>query len=115
LDAAATALDCRRLLGAANEPKEGDTIVGVAAKDATERHEAREILLDTRLGTIDQHPPHSDELLTFINGALDRVQQQQLSQWTFAELKAALLSRPEADLHQLRRGLSSDVIPLSCD
>ncbi len=110
LDAAATALDCRRLLGAANEPKEGDTIVGVAAKDATERHEAREILLDTRLGTIDQHPPHSDELLTFINGALDRVQQQQLSQWTFAELKAALLSRPEADLHQLRRGLSSDVI-----
>ena len=99
-----------RILGAANPFKEGDAVVGVAAKDEAERLQARDILLHTRLGTIDQHPPHSDELLTFINGAIDRGQQQQLSHWTFAELKAALLSRSEPDLHQLRRGLSSDVI-----
>ncbi|MFM7867027.1 MAG: ethanolamine ammonia-lyase subunit EutB, partial [Planctomycetaceae bacterium] len=40
---------CRRILGAANEPKEGDQIVGVAAADSSERQRAREILLQTRL------------------------------------------------------------------
>ncbi|MFM7869664.1 MAG: ethanolamine ammonia-lyase subunit EutB, partial [Planctomycetaceae bacterium] len=45
---------CRRILGAANEPKEGDQIVGVAAADSSERQKAREILLQTRLATIDR-------------------------------------------------------------
>ena len=101
---------CRRTLGAANEPKEGDQIVGVAAADSSERQKAREILLQTRLSTIDQHPPYADELLTFIGTAINRDQQDRISHWTFAELKAALLSCPPAELHQLKQGLSSDVI-----
>ncbi len=100
----------RRILGAANEPKEGDAIVGVAAADEAERQMARQTLLATRLETIDLHPPFSDALLTMINSAVDPSKQRELSAWTFAQLKAALLSLPEPDLHQLRRGLTSDVI-----
>ena len=100
----------RRLLGAANEPKEGDAIVGVAAADDAERQAARQTLLATRIGTIDQHPPFSDDLLQVINAAVNSQKQGELANWTFAELKSALLSYPEADLHSLRQGLTSDVI-----
>lgn len=100
----------RRILGAANEPKEGDAIVGVAAADDAERQTARQTLLATRLETIDLHPPFADALLTMINSAVDPSKQREMGAWTFAQLKAALLSLPEPDLHQLRRGLTSDVI-----
>ncbi len=50
----------RRLLGAANEWKEGDAIVGVAASNETERQIARSLLENTTLEQIDAHPPFRD-------------------------------------------------------
>ncbi len=100
----------RAILGAANEFKEGDAIVGVAAHNEGQRAYARSVLLHTQLGTIDRHPPHEDELLTFINSSVNAEQRARISGWTFAELRHALLTRPEDELHALRLGLSSDVI-----
>lgn len=46
----------KQLLGAANEFKEGDAIIGVAAVDDDARRQARELLASTALSEIDQHP-----------------------------------------------------------
>jgi ethanolamine ammonia-lyase large subunit len=100
----------RQLLGAANDFKEGDEIVGVAARNSEHRAYARSVLLKTRLKTIDQHPPHLDELYEYVQGAIDGRVQSDLADWTFTELRTALLTLPEKELHRLKSGLSSDVI-----
>lgn len=100
----------RRLLGAANEFKEGDAIVGVAAADDAERQLARQLLSATRLGDINAHPLLVDDLYRHLQTSLNGQVQQQLDAWTFAELKAFLLTEPEAAIHAIMPGLSSDVI-----
>jgi ethanolamine ammonia-lyase large subunit len=100
----------RQLLGAANDFKEGDAIVGVAARDEEQRRFARQLLEQTPLRVIDEHPPHRDQLWDFINAAIDRSKQLELSSLTFGELRQKLLTLPESDIHVLRTGLSSDVI-----
>jgi len=100
----------RQLLGAANEWKEGDAIVGVAARDAQHRQFARKLLEKTPLGVIDQHPPYSDDLLTFILGPIDPGKQSELSSWTLGQLRDHLLTAPEDQIKSLLPGLTSDVI-----
>ena len=56
----------KRLLGAANEFKEGDAIVGVSAADESSRAAARKLLANTRLESIDTHPPYRDNLYRFL-------------------------------------------------
>ncbi|MFO0978550.1 MAG: ethanolamine ammonia-lyase subunit EutB [Planctomycetaceae bacterium] len=99
-----------RMLGAANEFKEGDAIIGVAAKDEAERRLARDLLSRTTLAAIDQHPPYVDELSEFLKTGVDQTSQASMSHLTLAELRTLLLTRPEEELHRIRRGLSSDVI-----
>ncbi|MBL8811395.1 MAG: ethanolamine ammonia-lyase subunit EutB, partial [Planctomycetaceae bacterium] len=99
-----------RMLGAANEFKEGDAIVGVAAQDDAQRRLARDLLARTTLAAIDQHPPYQDELWEFLKSGVDPEIQNSLAQLTLAELRTLLLTRPEDELHRIRRGLSSDVI-----
>lgn len=99
-----------RMLGAANEFKEGDAIIGVAAKDEAERRLARDLLSRTTLAAIDQHPPYVDELSEFLKTGVDQTSQAAMSHLTLAELRTLLLTRPEEELHRIRRGLSSDVI-----
>lgn len=100
----------RQLLGAANEFKEGDQILGVAAPDAETRRVARELLSATRLKQIDKQPPFQDDLFQLINSSLDAGIREQLSAMTLGELKTFLLDRSEAEIHAVRDGLSSDVI-----
>ena len=45
-----------QILGAANEFKEGDQIVGVAAADETSRANARTLLANTCVRDLDAHP-----------------------------------------------------------
>jgi ethanolamine ammonia-lyase large subunit len=119
-----------RVLGSANEFKEGDEILGIAAADESSRRIARELLAQTRLRDIDQLPPRSDrlwsdELFQFItrtpataNSARDSHAEAdtdaepsaEFARLTLGELKAFLLTRDEADIHQIKDGLSSDVI-----
>lgn len=100
----------RQLLGAANEFKEGDAIVGVAAPSDDARRLARDLLAATRIRDIDQRPPFSDELFDFISTSLDRDVQRQIGDMTVGALKTFLLERNEAEIHAIRIGLSSDVI-----
>ena len=100
----------KRILGSANEFKEGDAIVGVAAADDNERSHARQILLQTKLGEIDAHPPLVDDLYRHLQSSLDPAAQARLSGWTFAELKTFLLTQDEPAIHTVLPGLSSDVI-----
>ncbi|MDA1231997.1 MAG: ethanolamine ammonia-lyase subunit EutB, partial [Planctomycetota bacterium] len=100
----------KRLLGAANEFKEGDAIIGVAAIDDNARRQARDLMASTRLSEIDQHPPFRDDLFELITSSLNRDIQQQIDTMTLGALKAFLLQRGESEIHAIRDGLSSDVI-----
>lgn len=115
-----------RVLGSANEFKEGDASLGVAAADESSRRTARELLAHTRLHDIDQLPPKSDrlwsdELFQFINRAVvsqdtaartasETAKESGRERLTLGGLKEFLLTREEADIHTIKGSLSSDVI-----
>jgi ethanolamine ammonia-lyase large subunit len=98
------------LLGAANEFKEGDAIVGVAAANEQDRKLARQLLNHTRLEQIDAHPLLSDLLYRAIQGSLHQAAHDRSANWTFGALKQFLLEQDEPAIHALAPGLSSDVI-----
>ena len=100
----------KQLLGAANEFKEGDEIIGVAAASDEARASARTLLAATTLRQIDKHPPHSDDLYRLITASLRTDVQQSISSLTLGELKTRLLVQSEREIHAIRDGLSSDVI-----
>lgn len=100
----------RQMLGAANDFKEGDQILGVAATDDATRNLARTLLFRTTIEQIDQHPPFKDELFDFINKDLDATVKARLGKMTLGELKNYLLEHSEQEIHEIRSGLSSDVI-----
>ncbi|WP_414639302.1 ethanolamine ammonia-lyase subunit EutB [Archangium sp.] len=100
----------QRIVGAANEFKEGDAALGVAASDEVSRRNARELLARTRIGDLDAYPLIEERLYSYMQGALDAPAQTRTASWTLGELKAFLLSASEADIHGIKGGLSSDVI-----
>ncbi|HWN71835.1 MAG TPA: ethanolamine ammonia-lyase subunit EutB, partial [Haliangium sp.] len=52
----------RQILGAANEYKEGDEALGVAARDAGSRQRARALLRETRVRDLMAHPVFEDQV-----------------------------------------------------
>lgn len=100
----------RQLLGAANEFKEGDAIVGVAAADEAARRQARQLLANTPLATIDAHPPHRDQLHAYIAGDHRGGAGRQPMPRTLGELKRFLLTEDEPTIQAIQDDLSSDVI-----
>lgn len=100
----------KRILGTANEFKEGDEIVGVAAADPAERSAARMLLANTRIEDIDRHPVLRDTLYDLIMKCLDADAKAKAGRMTLGEFKSFLLERDEAAIKDLARGLSSDVI-----
>lgn len=103
----------RKLLGYANEFKEGDEIVGVAAPDTRSRSIARRLLNNTRIGDVTQRPPYRDNLLAYIS---TKSQQWPTETYpsdfpqTLGQLKDYLLERDESEIRQLMPDLSSDAI-----
>lgn len=100
----------RRLLGAANEWKEGDEIVGVAASSQSERDMARQLLERTSLAQIDAHPPFVDPMLKALQQTRESKAIQWTNGWTLFDLKRFLLDRSEDEIRDILPGLSSDVI-----
>ena len=100
----------RRVLGAANEYKEGDEILGVSARTPAERQLARKLLEQTTLEQIDSHRPFEDKMLSVLGLAQGETETQQIQAWKLAELKAFLLEQSEQEIHAIRPGLSSDSI-----
>ncbi|MBI1346367.1 ethanolamine ammonia-lyase subunit EutB [bacterium] len=105
-----TAHAYKRVLGAANEFKEGDQIVGVAAPNEVARRNARELLSRTRLEDIDRHPLLEDKLHAFATQCLDSNATTNTAGWTLGELKHFLLTASEDAIKETMPGLSSDVI-----
>jgi len=100
----------KQVLGAANEFKEGDEIVGVAAADQRSRENARRLLSHTRLGDLDRHPPLRDGLFDLLTQTRDAEAARPAAEMTLGELRHFLLTRDEAAIKALMHGLSSDVI-----
>ena len=100
----------KQILGAANDFKEGDEIVGVSAADETSRINARLLLANTRVRDIDAHPLLSDQLGQLLQQDRDSKASAETAQWTLGELKQFLLTRDEASIKSVMGGLSSDVI-----
>ena len=99
-----------RILGNANEFKEGDQSIGVAAADEDARRTARQLLAGTRLIDIDAHALHQDSLFLFIQADQDNLARGPLAGKTLGELKQFLLTSDEDAIKQQMSGLSSDVI-----
>ena len=100
----------KQLLGAANEFKEGDQIVGVAAEDDTSRQRARQLLANTRLCDLAAHPLLEDSLGILLRHSLDVQAASQTAGFTLGELKHLLLTAPAENLHPLLGGLSSEAV-----
>ena len=99
-----------RWLGAANDYKEGDEIIGVAAPDEATRQLARRLLANTTIAEVDANAPHRDQVFSLIEETTDANIRASLKDMTLGQLKAFVLTRSESDIHTLRQGLSSDVI-----
>ncbi len=100
----------KQLLGAANEFKEGDAILGVAASDQASREHARTLLERTQLTAIDARMPHRDQLAQYITDRRPRAQGPLPADMTLGQLKSFLLTSDEAAIHRIKANLSSDVI-----
>ena len=101
-----------RILGAANEFKEGDRSLGVAAADGTTRAHARNLLANTRVRDIDTHPLLKDELYALLEETRARASAAvaKSADLTLGALKQKLLTESDDKVHEFCPGLSSDVI-----
>jgi len=100
----------KQILGAANDLKEGDQIVGVAAADETSRRNARTLLANTRIRDLDAHPLLADNLHDLLTQSRDVAAAAKTANLTMGQLKRFLLSRGEDAIKVISAGLSSDVI-----
>ncbi|MEI7893668.1 MAG: ethanolamine ammonia-lyase subunit EutB [Myxococcales bacterium] len=99
-----------QILGAANEYKEGDDALLLAAADETSRSNARLLLSNTKLGQLADRPVLVDPVYTLSLSVLDPAALEPVRAWTMAQLKELLLSRTEDDIKAIMPGLPSDVI-----
>ncbi|MGB0597575.1 MAG: ethanolamine ammonia-lyase subunit EutB [Rubripirellula sp.] len=100
-----------QVLGAANEFKEGDAAIGVAAADETSRQHARTLLANTSLKEIDEHSLHQDGVQ---KSGIRAVRLEQRPDLTLGGLKSFLLKSNQGAIKQVMPGLSSDVIGCVC-
>ena len=100
----------RQVIGAANDFKEGDQAIGVAAADEATRGNARALLANTRIRDLHEHPLLVDDLQRLIWRTTDQAQYARVQDWTMGQLKEFLLSAPEPEIKGVMYGLASDTI-----
>ena len=100
----------KQVLGAANEFKEGDQSIGVAAVDEASRQHARSLLTRTKISDLLAHPLLNDDLSAFLTASLNLDAMAKANKLTIGELKEFLLTNEEATIKPLTPGLASDVI-----
>jgi ethanolamine ammonia-lyase large subunit len=99
-----------RLVGAANEFKEGDDSLGLAADGQDHRRLARKLLGNTTLREVGAHPILDDAMHRTLCAALDGGAREATADWTLEALRTFLVERPEEEIRPLMPGLSSDAI-----
>jgi ethanolamine ammonia-lyase large subunit len=98
----------RQIVGAANEFKEGDLTLGIAAESEQSRHNARTLLSNTKISALKKHSLYTDELYELIENTTSK--HEGLDDWTVGELKTFILSKPEPEIKAIMPALTSDVI-----
>ena len=101
----------RQIIGAANDYKEGDEAIGVAAArdDAQSRSNARLLLGNTRIADLDAHPLLLDQQYALIQKTT-ATSGPRVADWTLSQLRERLLTQSEAEIKSFAPSLSSDVI-----
>lgn len=100
----------KALVGAANEFKEGDAALGIAADSARTRALAQALIGNTTIASLMQHPMLDDTVYTLILDSLDAKALAQVRNWSMVDLKALVLSGSESSIKAVMPGLSSDII-----
>ena len=107
--------DLKELLAKANEPKSGDLLAGLAAKNERERIAAKMALADLPLREFLAHPildPDSDDVSKVIFGTHNSVAFKPIASLTVGELREYLLQDlPQgAELKNLQQGLTPEMV-----
>ena len=100
----------KAVIGAANEYKEGDEALGIAAVDEASRENARKLLGNTKVGDLADRPMLEDAVYSLVMETTDTAALDTARPWKMSELKAFLLEKTEADIKALMVGLPSDII-----
>ena len=98
----------KQILGSANEFKEGDQTLNIAALHGESRNNARELLANTTIKNINDHIVYKDELLELIRQSIKA--NSVVDNWTLQELKEFTLSQSEEKIKDIMPSLSSDII-----
>lgn len=98
----------RQIIGAANEFKEGDLTIGVAADCQKSRMMAKELILQTRIRDLEDHPLFQDEQYELIRATTRR--NEEIREMRMHELKLFVLNESEEKIKSMMPSLTSDVI-----
>jgi len=98
----------RQILGAANEYKEGDETIYVAALDQDSRNHARELLGNTTIDKLNQHSVFKDDIQQLI--VKSTPENSNLAKWSMNKLKTFVLNQPEDTIKEITPFLHSDII-----
>lgn len=98
----------RQIIGAANEFKEGDLTLAIAAESESSRQNARILLSNTTIRSLKEHSLFTDELYQLIHKTTQ--ENPELDSWTMGELQSFLLTKSEDEIKVIMPALSSDVI-----
>jgi ethanolamine ammonia-lyase large subunit len=98
----------RGIIGAANEFKEGDQILGVSAANEESRNYARQLILKTRIKDLNAFSLYEDAIYNLISSTT--LNPDSVSDWSIGDLKNAVLELPESELKNIIPSLTSDVI-----
>ncbi len=97
----------RSIAGNANEFKEGDEILGLAAKTDEQRNIARTLIENTKLSFVKENSIHEDDLSKFNNSIL--IENSSLNNISFKGLKEYLISTKD-NLEIIKNTLTDDQI-----
>ncbi len=100
----------QQVIGAANPYKEGDEAIGVAASDDASRANARELLSNTKIGDLMNHPLFVDNQQKLIWATTDDKEAKKIKGWTMGQLKEFILTSSEPEIKAMMVGLTSDTI-----
>ncbi|OMP30048.1 ethanolamine ammonia-lyase subunit EutB [Mangrovimonas sp. DI 80] len=98
----------KQILGAANDFKEGDQTLNIAAANEQSRIHARQLLSNTTIKELSKHNVFQDELSNLIVTSLPT--NSKVDSWTMHQLKEFLLHSSEDDIKNIMPSLSSDTI-----
>jgi ethanolamine ammonia-lyase large subunit len=100
----------KAVIGAANDYKEGDEALGIAADTPATRTNARQLIANTKIGDLADRPMVNDAVYELIIQSTDKAALDRIRPWTMAELKTFLLTQPEDQIKAVMPGLPSDVV-----